>query len=185
MWQLHSRARQFNECSGPALDWKIGVEVFHLATVVTHIQWILEALSMRIKWLRNRAIHFQLVEFKERPELCLHKYAKTHSGMQCQTSLVSQCQTNYTSYCFYELFLIGSPSLAQCIACYKMCNGISFKVYCGSFCTRSKVRLAVKYSVVTFKLFPVKLLRRKRQTILQSRQAARIHTPNGIYRVVA
>jgi len=33
---------------------------------------------------------------------------------------------------------------------------------CGSFCTRSKVRLAVKYSVVTFKLPPVKLLRRKR-----------------------
>jgi len=54
-------------CSGPALDWKIGVEIFHLATVVTHIQWILEALSMRVKWLGNGAT--------QRPELCFHKYA--------------------------------------------------------------------------------------------------------------
>jgi hypothetical protein len=65
MWQLHSRARQFNECSGQALDWQIGVEIFHLATVVTRIQWILEALSMRVKWLGNGATHSQLVEFKK------------------------------------------------------------------------------------------------------------------------
>ena len=60
MWYLHCRARQFNECCGPALDWKIGVEIFHLA-VLTHIQRILEALSMRVKWLGNGATHSQLV----------------------------------------------------------------------------------------------------------------------------
>lgn len=173
MLYLHSRAWQFNEYSGPASDWKIGVEIFHLATVLTHIQWIVEALSMRVKWLGNGVTHSQLVELKKDQNCTSTRMQRLI--VECSAQLLifivpfispppylkanSDKQIILLLTVFINYFLLPPPSLAQC---YKMCTGISFKVYCGSFCTRSSVRLAVKYSVVTFKLPPVKLLRRKR-----------------------